>query len=125
MEIVCHYLHFLTKLLFFMKGCTVRPNGEAAFLSIIDTARLVNTYAHQFAEMVGNINPATIAAICGVDATQAQAIQQVSNFMHNISHLINRSMIGLMDLISCKSFNPIYTTFVYDGKYTRCVKKFS
>ena len=25
-------------------------------------------------------------------------------------------MIGLMDLLSCKSFNPIYTTFVYDGE---------
>ena len=76
---------------------------------------MVNSYAHQFAEMVGNIDPALIAAICGVDATQAQAIQQVSNFLHNISHVINRTMIGLMDLLSCKSFNPIYTTFVYDG----------
>jgi hypothetical protein len=83
---------------------------------IVESAKSVNTYAHQFAEMVGNINPATIATICGVDATQAVAIKQISTFLHNISHLINRSMIGLLDLLSCKSFNSIYTTFVYDGK---------
>lgn len=100
-----------------LKGCTEVPSGEAAFFSIIDTARLVNTYAHQFAELVGGINPATIAVICGVETTEAQAIQQLSNFLHNISHLLNRAMIGLMDLLACNSFNPIYTTFVYDGKF--------
>ena len=82
----------------------------------MDTARQINSYAHAFAQLVGDINPAAIAAICGVDSTQAETIQQVSTFLHNISHLINRSMIGLMDLLSCKSFNPIYTTFVYDGE---------
>lgn len=100
------------------KGCTEKPSGESELFAIADSVRLVNTYAHQFAEMVGNINPATIAAICGVDTTQAQAISQISTFLHTISHAINRSMIGLLDLLSCKSFNPIYTTFVYDGEFS-------
>ena len=90
--------------------------GQDIFVEVLDAGRVFNQYTHQLANIVGNTDAATIAMICGVDAAQAQSIQQVSNFLHNVSHLLNSLLLGLLDLLSCKSVNPIYTTFIYDGK---------
>eukprot|EP00804_Cyclotella_cryptica_P028320 CCRYP_013192-RC/>CCRYP_013192-RC protein AED:0.03 eAED:0.03 QI:643/1/1/1/1/1/6/298/517 len=101
--------------LFYISGCTVRPAAEDEIIAIWNTIKLVNQYAHKLSELIGGIDPATIAAICGVDETEAQTLQRIANFMHSLSHAINRAMIGVIDLLSCKSFNPIYTTFVHDA----------
>lgn len=93
----------------------MRPTAEKEIVAIWDTIKLLNQYAHTLSELIGGIDPATVAAICGVDDTEAQTLQRIANFIHDLSHAINRAMIGVLDLLSCKSFNPIYTTFVHDG----------
>ncbi|KAL7479709.1 hypothetical protein ACHAW6_005431 [Cyclotella cf. meneghiniana] len=102
-------------ILFYISGCTVRPAAEKEVVAIWDTIKLLNQCAHTLSELIGGIDPATVAAICGVDDTEAQTLQRIAIFIHDLSHAINRAMIGVLDLLSCKSFNPIYTTFVHDG----------
>ena len=80
--------------------------------------RVINQQAHELSQIMGDIDLPVLANICGIETSEAGALQQFANFLHDISHLLNRSFIGVMDLLSCKSFNPIYTTFVYDGEFT-------
>jgi DNA-directed RNA polymerase len=89
-------------------------------VDIMEISRTINQHAHTISELIGNANPATIAAICGLSTTEAQAVQALSTFLHNVSHAINRSINGVIDILSCQSFNPIYTIFVHNGTLTIC-----
>ena len=103
---------------FSYQGCTERPSGESALFDTLEVVRVINQQAHELSQIMGDIDLPVLANICGIETSEAGALQQFANFLHDISHLLNRSFIGVMDLLSCKSFNPIYTTFVYDGEFT-------
>lgn len=79
--------------------------------------RLVVNTAHSFSELVMNETVADITNTCGVQGTTAVAIQLVAKLSHDASHILDESMVGLREILSCGSFNPIYTTFVHDGEF--------
>ena len=53
---------------------------------------------------------------CGLDSAGASALQGGAELMHEATHAVNRAMIGVRTVLECKTFNPIYTTFVHDGE---------
>jgi hypothetical protein len=109
-------------IIFYVSGCTVRPLAEDQVMEVLSqVAAIVNT-THNFSELVGNMSVAALAQICGVGDFSAEALQQLATLIHDVSHVLNRSMVGLLDVISCGSFNPIYTTFVHDAICTSGVE---
>lgn len=52
---------------------------------------------------------------CGLDKAAATAFQGGAELLHEATHAINHGWIEARHLLECKTFNPIYTTFVHDA----------
>mmetsp|Transcript_4543 Transcript_4543/g.7582 ORF Transcript_4543/g.7582 Transcript_4543/m.7582 type:complete len:173 (-) Transcript_4543:138-656(-) len=96
-----------------MQGCTIQPAGEEEIIALASQARVVLEYAHDLTELLGEVPIAGIVALCGLTIQQATAVKKFVNFSHDVTHLLNRAIVGLREVLACETFNPIYTTFVH------------
>jgi len=82
-------------------------------IALATQARVVLGYAHDLTELLGNLPIAGIVALCGLTIPQATVLKTFVDFSHDVTHLLNRAIVGLREVLACETFNPIYTTFVH------------
>ena len=70
-------------------------------------------YAHDLTDQLGDMSVARLSVVWGLTEAQADAFIQLVTLAHDITHVLNRSIIGLRDILACETINPIYTTFVH------------
>jgi len=104
---------FFGFVIFYVSGCTIQPAGEEEIIALASQARVVLEYAHDLTELLGEVPIAGIVALCGLTIQQATAVKKFVNFSHDVTHLLNRAIVGLREVLACETFNPIYTTFVH------------
>ena len=92
------------------------PSGEDQIRSIAQQLRRVVDSAHNLSEIAMNQSLEEIENNCGVNEAGAIAFQSGAELLHEASHALNDALVGVRDVLSCRTFNPIYTTFVHDGK---------
>mmetsp|Transcript_36912 Transcript_36912/g.80814 ORF Transcript_36912/g.80814 Transcript_36912/m.80814 type:complete len:599 (+) Transcript_36912:293-2089(+) len=75
----------------------------------------VNT-VHSFLEYASTTNETGIlAAICGASADR---VNDLASILHGQLHVLYGTLVGLIDVLRCESFNPIYSTTVHQGLCT-------
>lgn len=84
-------------------------------MEMANQLKLVLASLHFLMELVGELSIENIAAICGLQAGEAAALKTLTVVGHEATHVLNRGVVGMRDLLSCETFNPIYTTFVHDA----------
>jgi len=99
--------------IYYVSGCRIEPPGAQDIIQIATQVQLVMTNAHSLFESLGTQTIATIEAVCGFSNRQAMALQNIVVLGHDTIHVLNSAMVGLRDVLSCETFNPIYTTFVH------------
>jgi len=52
---------------------------------------------------------------CMLSSTLATSIHEGAKLLHAASYSLNSAWIGVQDIIQCKTFNPIYSTFVHSA----------
>ncbi|KAL7551454.1 hypothetical protein ACHAWF_014641 [Thalassiosira exigua] len=102
-------------IIFYVSGCTIPPPGQEEIAELIGQMRLVMTFLHELTELTGELSAASIAAICGLSNAEANAVKALISIAHEAIHVINRAVVGLREVLSCETFNPIYTTFVHQA----------
>lgn len=102
-------------IIFYVSGCTIIPAGEEDIIAIANQLKLVTTHAHGLVSLLGELPIERIRVICGLTIEQAAALKSVVNLGHDSTHVLNRAVVGLRDVLSCETFNPIYTTFVHEA----------
>jgi hypothetical protein len=76
----------------------------------------VMTMAHQLIPLIADLPVESIAQLCNVSVEQATTLKQITTSGHTISiHVLNRSFVGLSQVISCETMNPIYSIFVHQA----------
>ena len=109
-----------------MQGCQITPPGFDDFVEISNQIKLATGYAHDFTQLLGKLPiDGGLQKICGLTDQEATAIKTLANVGHDTIHVLNRAFVGLRDVLSCETFNPIYTTFVHQGKSLQLVQTFS
>ena len=68
-----------------------------------------------------NIPPNLISGFCGLTISQATALHNGLNNIYDTTNILNEDVAEVLELIECKTINPIYTTFVHDAVCTEGV----
>lgn len=68
-----------------------------------------------------NIPPILIAGFCGLTISQATALHNGLNNIYDTTNILNEDVAEALELIECKTINPIYTSFVHDAVCTKGV----
>merc|ERR1712051_1009059 len=71
--------------------------------------------------IVMNLPLPTLELQCNVTAPVATRVQTISSSLHNTTYNFNQAWIGVQEILACKTFNPIYTTFVHEAVCTQGV----
>lgn len=75
----------------------------------------VMAMAHQLIPLIADLPVESIAQLCNVSVEQATTLKQITTSGHTIIHVLNRSFVGLSQVISCETMNPIYSIFVHQA----------
>lgn len=67
------------------------------------------------------VPPLLIAGFCGLTISQATALHNGLNNIYDTTNILNEDVANALELIDCKTINPIYTTFVHDAVCTEGV----
>ncbi|KAL9178595.1 hypothetical protein ACHAXT_001933 [Thalassiosira profunda] len=108
-------------IIYYVSGCTILPPGEAEIVAFANQLKTVIGFSHQMIDVVGKLSVQQLAAICNLTDQEAQAVKSLVELAHDTTHVLNRSVVGLRDVLQCSTFNPIYTTFVHDALCTQGV----
>jgi len=101
--------------LYYVSGCSVKPPGAVAITNLVSMANMMVNDAHSLVELVGDMDVERLGQICGITTVQATALESLITLAHGATHVVNRAIVGLGEVLDCGTFNPIYTTFVHDA----------
>jgi hypothetical protein len=59
--------------------------------------------------------------LCGFTKSEATDLHEGLELLYNATHYLNKDVIDAQVLMECRTFNPIYTTLVYDAVCTEGV----
>lgn len=104
-------------LIYYVSGCTVKPDN-VQMQGIIQTINVALGTVYNLTGMVVNLPLPTLKLQCNVTAPVATRVQAVSSSLHNTTRSFNQAWIGVQEILACKTFNPIYTTFVHNAVCT-------
>ena len=65
--------------------------------------------------LIADLPVESIAQLCNVTVEQATTLKQITTLGHTVIHVLNREFVGLRQIISCETMNPIYSTFVHQA----------
>ncbi len=65
------------------------------------------TMAHELMTLMSDLSVESIAELCGVSITQATTLKDITTLGHAIIHVLNISVVGLREVLSCETMNPI------------------
>ncbi len=75
----------------------------------------VMALTHELTSVLSDLPIESIQLICDLTLEQATVLKQTTTSGHTISHLLDRTLVGLREGIFCGTINPIYTTFVHEA----------
>jgi len=101
-------------LIYYVSGCQVLPATGQIDSITTDIDDVVGT-VHDLSEFVMSQSLDGLESQCGLTQSAATALQGGAGLLHNASHTVNSAWIDVRHFIECKTFNPIYTTFVHDA----------
>jgi len=102
-------------LIYYISGCTVAPTGQEAIQETMNLIVTVVDSAHSLTNILKNETLIELENVCGMGKTAATALQSGASLVHDATHAVNDALIRVDDILSCRTFNPIYTTFVHDA----------
>lgn len=102
-------------IIFYVSGCSIAPPGTSDIMDLVGAVKGMVDNAHALIETVGDMNLDRLGETCGLTAAQAAAFNSLVTLAHDATHVVNRSMIGLREVLECETFNPIYQTFVHNA----------
>ena len=73
------------------------------------------TVTHELTALLADLPVESILLLCDLTREQATVLKQITTLGHTIIHLLDRTMVGLREVISCGSIVPIYETFVHQA----------
>lgn len=56
--------------------------------------------------------------MCGFNKSEATDLREGLELLYNVTDLLNKDLIDVQVLMECRTFNPIYTTLMYDAVCT-------
>ena len=77
--------------------------------------KLVMTVTHELTALLADLPVESILLLCDLTREQAEVLKGITTLGHSIIHLLDRTMVGLREVISCGSIVPIYETFVHQA----------
>ncbi len=92
----------LTLFSFCFKGCTILPSGEDEIREITTQVRIALNAAHRFTDALQNQTVPEIQQFCGLTNSTATALQDAAFLIHEATHVLDRSLIGVRDILSCR-----------------------
>ena len=92
---------------------TTNNTGQMAEITRSVTGAL-NT-AHDLSEKLMTQPLGSLESQCGLTNAAATAVKEGAVVLHNATHALNGAWIGIQGLLECRTFNPIYTTFVHNA----------
>jgi len=101
--------------IFYTSGCKDDPVGQGTIEEISKQIIIALSKVNEFSETIMGMSLPTLQTECGLDKAAATALEGGATLIYEATHLINRVFIALRHMIECKTFNPIYTTFVHDA----------
>ena len=107
-------------LIYYVSGCTVKPQEEE-IEEIRQTMNVALGTVYNLTGIVMNLPLPTLELQCNVTAPVATRVQTISSSLHNTTYNFNQAWIGIQEILACKTFNPIYTTFVHEAVCTQGV----
>ena len=87
------------------------PAGEGKIRDIANTVKEVIETAHSFSELMQNQTLSGLQEFCGLTPLQATAIQDAAELIHDTTHVIDRSVIGAREILSCGTHIVHISTF--------------
>jgi hypothetical protein len=57
----------------------------------------------------------TLQLACGFTKSEATDLHEGLELLYNATHYLNQDVIDAQVLMECRTFNPIYTTLMYDA----------
>lgn len=101
--------------IYYVSGCQSQNQPSiSAMDTVTDYLNEINSYTGTYR----NIPPILIAPACGLTLDQARALHEGLGQIYEASIVLNEDVINALELIECKTMNPIYTTFVHTAVCT-------
>lgn len=95
-----------------VSGCSIAPPGTADIIELLGAVKGMVENAHALIETVGDMDLDRLGEICGLTTAQAAAFNSLVTLAHDATHVVNRALIGLREVLECETFNPIYQVSV-------------
>mmetsp|Transcript_11098 Transcript_11098/g.23091 ORF Transcript_11098/g.23091 Transcript_11098/m.23091 type:complete len:480 (+) Transcript_11098:181-1620(+) len=89
-------------IIYYVSGCTMLPAGEDEIRGITTQIRIALNTAHRFTDALQNQTVPEIQEFCGLTDSTATALQDAATFIHEATHVLDRSLIGVRDILSCR-----------------------
>lgn len=102
-------------IVYYVSGCTVVPSSHSEIAQVSNQIKEIVSAVHDLSATVMEVPIPQLQAQCGLDKAAATAFQGGAELLHATAHAINNAWIDVRYMLECKTFNPIYTTFVHDA----------
>ncbi|KAL7540001.1 hypothetical protein ACHAXR_010807 [Thalassiosira sp. AJA248-18] len=102
-------------LIYYVSGCSVIPDSEGKIDAMGEELGQVMGTVNGFAEIVMGASLEELESQCGLENAAASALKGGAELFNEASHAMNGAWIQFRHILECKTFNPIYTTFVHDA----------
>ena len=103
------------------QGCTIKPAADGELVELSNQVHKVLDTVHGLSEYVQGMSLENLESRCGLDSTAATSLSRGADMLHDASHSVNNALIAVRQMLECKTFNPIYTTFIHDALCTEGV----
>ena len=77
------------------------PAGDDLIIGIATKVKTVIETAHNFSELMQNQTASDLSEYCGMTDVSAAALQNAADLIHESTHIMNRSVIGVRDILKC------------------------
>ncbi len=91
------------------------PPGMKYIAEASSELKIVMTLTHELTSVLSDLPIESILFICDLTVEQATVLKQITTLGHTIVHLLDRTLVGLREVISCGTMNPVYTTFIHEA----------
>jgi len=99
--------------IYYVSGCQHQPHIDA-----IDEINDLLVQVNGMTDSLRKMPVVTLQLMCGFTKSEASDLHEGLELMYNATHSLNKDVIDAQVLIECRTFNPIYTTLMYDAVCT-------
>jgi len=101
--------------IYYVSGCTITAPGTEALFKIASQISVVAEISHNLLEQLDEKSAQDIIDICGLTERRAEALINIASTLHAGIHVLDKSLVGLREILACSTFNQIYVTMVHNA----------